>query len=266
MSDFLTTILEHKHEELAELTTAQLRETRLQAEEAAREPRPLRSLSHALQGSEKPAVISEFKRRSPSKGWINEKAEPTKVCPAYEREGAAALSILTDRDFFAGSTDFVRTVRPLVSIPILRKDFIIAPHQVYEAKLIGADAILLIAACLSVLQMQDLAGLARELGLEVLLELHGEDELDYVCPEVNVVGVNNRNLATFCVSLDTSLRLAETLPHEFCKISESGLKTTDDILRLHRAGFDGFLIGESLMRNPEPAESLKQLLSELYDS
>lgn len=260
MPDFLSTILAHKRDELVAISKLDADRIKRCAETAAMEASSTRSLKKSMESSHRVAIISEFKRRSPSKGWIREEATPANICPAYEQAGAAALSILTDRDFFGGSVDFVSTVRPLVKLPILRKDFIIDPLQVYETKAIGADALLLIAACLSPAQTKELTELAHSLDIEVLLEIHNESELGHICEGIDVVGINNRNLQTFNVNIETSLALVNSLPSDSCKISESGLTTTADLKRLQQAGFNGFLIGERLMRATDPAEALRTLI------
>jgi indole-3-glycerol phosphate synthase len=222
---------------------------------------PCRSLRQALLDSPT-GIIAEFKRRSPSKGWISEHANPAEVVPSYAKAGAAALSILTDTKFFGGSLGDVKAVRSLVGIPILRKDFIVDEYQLYQAKLVGADAVLLIAAVLPYDEFRALLSAAHRLNLEVLLEIHGEDELRYVSPDVDVVGVNNRNLGTFFTDVDNSLRMAELLPSDIVAISESGISDVPTMLRLRRAGYRGFLIGESFMRGKNPAKVLQQFAKE----
>lgn len=197
-------------------------------------------------------IIAEFKRQSPSKGVINANADVVKVTRAYADNGAAALSVLTDKTFFGGSNADLERTR-INTIPILRKDFIIDEYQVLEAKAIGADVILLIAACLTPADVKRLASFAKTLHLEVLLEIHNEEELKHICDECDVVGVNNRDLKYFTVDINRSLELAEKIPAEKVKISESGITGTETIHRLRSAGFRGFLIGENFMREPDPA-------------
>ena len=208
-----------------------------------------RSLSEALKKSST-GIIAEFKRKSPSLGWIRPELMPADVVPAYAECGAAALSILTDEPYFGGKADFVADMRPLVQIPILRKEFIVDEYQVFETKTLGADALLLIAACLKPEECRMLAHTARRLGLEVLLEVHEERELDYLSDDVSVVGVNNRNLHLFKTDIQTSFRLSSLLPPEFTKISESGLKDAAQLKLLRAAGYNGFLMGERFMMAP----------------
>lgn len=208
-------------------------------------------------------IIAEFKRRSPSKGWIKQEAEASLIPPAYEQAGASALSILTDEEFFGGSLTDIRTARPLVKRPILRKDFIIDEYQLYQAKAVRADAVLLIAACLTPEECKVLAKKAHELDLEVLLEIHRAEELDYLHPDIDMVGVNNRNLGTFHTDVENSFRLAGQLPDGMLKVSESGLSHPSVIKELREAGFRGFLIGEAFMRTNAPAQALENYIKAL---
>lgn len=223
---------------------------------------PTRSMRESLIKSDS-GIIAEFKRRSPSKGWINEYAQPEDIIPGYEKAGASALSILTDEKFFGGTMRDVRTARPLTNLPILRKEFIIDPYQVYQARIIGADAILLIAAALEVNQCSDLTQQAHELGLEVLLEIHSEDELVYINNDIDMVGINNRNLGSFHTDIANSFRLAELLPNNKALISESGISDTDTVRRLQMAGFKGFLMGETFMKTSNPANALREFITAL---
>ena len=217
-----------------------------------------RSLRRAL--AESPTgIIAEFKRKSPSKGWIREEAVPEQVVPAYAAAGAAALSVLTDETYFGGSLDFIRRVRPLVDIPILRKDFIIDPYQLYQAREAGADAVLLIAACLSREACAALLAEAHRLGLEVLLEIHSPEVLAYVTPEVDVVGVNNRHLGSFVTDVQTSFEMAPLLAHSLF-VSESGISDPATVRKLREAGFRGFLMGEHFMRQPDPGAALAEFI------
>lgn len=202
-------------------------------------------------------IIAEFKRKSPSKGIFNAVAKPEIIAGAYAHYGASGLSILTDEKYFAGSSDDLRAARAACNIPILRKDFMIDEYQVIEAKAMGADVILLIAACLTKEQVGQLAFFARSLGLEVLLEIHSGEELEKLSPAVTIVGVNNRNLATFKVDINRSIALAEQIPDEFVKIAESGISSPETILELRRAGFRGFLIGENFMKEKDPGEAFR---------
>ena len=206
-------------------------------------------------------IIAEFKRKSPSKGWIREEGRAEEIPASYARHGASALSILTDEKFFGGSPDFIRTARPLVETPILRKDFIIDEYQLFEARLIGADAVLLIAADLRQDECRTLIHTAHEIGLEVLLELHDEAELDYANLDAEMLGVNNRHLGTFITDVAQSFRLAARLPQDRVLVSESGISSLETILRLRQAGFRGFLIGEHFMRAEDPGKALEQLIA-----
>ncbi|WP_128548824.1 indole-3-glycerol phosphate synthase TrpC [Larkinella soli] len=212
-------------------------------------------------------IIAEFKRKSPSKGVINDRVSVTETTSGYVRAGAACLSVLTDEPFFGGTSDDLTQARQAnPATPIIRKDFIIDPYQIVEAKAIGADFILLIAACLTPRQVADYSRLAHDLGLEVLLEIHDETELaGYLVGEVDLVGVNNRNLKTFVTDIDTSVRLAPLIPAFCVKISESGLQQADSIRALRQAGYQGFLIGETFMKTPSPESALKELLDELSE-
>lgn len=230
------------------------------------------SLKKSLLENQRSGIIAEFKTQSPSKGVI--KAAPKdsseragfvqSIVKAYEEAQASALSVLTDGHFFAGFPEDLQAAREVVNIPILRKDFMIDPYQVWEAKAWGADIILLIAACLSTEKTLELAHLAQELGLEVLLEVHNQAELEgHLNQHIDLVGVNNRDLKTFQVSVQTSLNLAPQIPDEFVKISESGLGQTSDIARLWQAGFRGFLIGESLMKTENPGQTCAALAQDI---
>jgi indole-3-glycerol phosphate synthase len=207
-------------------------------------------------------IITEFKRKSPSKGFINELADAATVTADYTNFGASGISVLTDADFFGGSKSDLLAARPN-NIPLLRKDFIIDPYQVVEAKAMGADVILLIAACLSASQVQQLAGFAHTLGLEVLLELHEEEELGHVCNEVDMVGINNRNLKTFEVNINRSLKLAQQIPDHTIKVAESGISDVSTIQLFRAAGFKGFLMGENFMKTADPGKAFRDFIQEL---
>lgn len=223
------------------------------------------SLADHLKLASTPKIISEFKRKSPSKGVINADVTPEGVTASYVSAGAAALSVLTDIDFFGGSfDDFLRARKANPSIPMLRKDFIVDEYQLFEAKSIGADIILLIAACLTPSEVKSLAKKAHELGMEVLLEVHNAEELTAsLCDDVDIVGVNNRNLKTFETSIETSIALSEQIPSNFVKISESGLSDAETILHLYNHGYKGFLIGETFMKTANPGAALVELQENL---
>ena len=263
MKDILEEIVAHKRIEVAaqkEQTPA--RKLYAEVEQMMAEGVTKRSLSRALTENAY-GIIAEFKRKSPSKGWIKEDGKPEEIPLSYEQNGAAALSILTDEMYFGGSLDYIRKARPLVSIPILRKDFIIDEYQLFQARHIGADAVLLIAADLSKQEVRSLTAIAHELALEVLLELHSEHELDYADIEVDALGVNNRNLGTFVTDVQNSFRMASRLPQDKVLVSESGIASAATIRLLREAGYRGFLIGESFMKSDEPAETLKDFISQI---
>lgn len=223
--------------------------------------RPGLSLVSALRNTPIPGIISEFKRQSPSKGIINDQVKPEVITAGYTAAGAKCLSVLTDTPFFGGTfEDFAKARAANPATPMLRKDFMVDEYQLLEAKSLGADVILLIAACLSPEEVRSLAQKAHDLDMEVLLEVHDQDELSRsLCDEVDMVGVNNRNLKTFSTSIDTSIDLVGQIPENFVRISESGLKDADTIIRLFRLGYQGFLIGETFMKTPDPAASLADL-------
>lgn len=208
-------------------------------------------------------IIAEFKRRSPSKDWINKDADAKIIPASYQQAGASALSILTDEHFFGGSLRDIRAARPTVSLPILRKDFIISRYQLLQAKAAQADAVLLIAAALSKEECNALACEAHKLGLEVLLEMHHEGELDYVNEYVDMAGINNRNLGTFHTDVENSFRMAEKLPADILKVSESGISNPQTVKLLRQEGFRGFLIGETFMKTANPGNTLSTFIKEL---
>ena len=219
--------------------------------------RPRRSMRKALV-SVPYGIIAEFKRKSPSKGWIKKEGRSDIIPPDYEKNGASALSILTDTPFFGGSLHDIATARPLTKRPILRKDFIIEEYQLYQTRIIGADAVLLIAAALTPKKCRALAAKAHELELEVLLEIHREEELDYINENIDMIGINNRNLGSFHTDVEIG-----KLPREMVKVSESGISDPEKIKALHDVGFDGFLIGETFMKTENPGDTLQQFIRKL---
>ncbi len=222
-----------------------------------------KSLAAALRISTT-GIIAEHKRRSPSKSVINDKVLLHEVVSGYELAGAKGISVLTDSNFFGGSLDDLLVAEKTVSIPILRKEFIIDPYQIYEAKAYGADAILLIAACLSAEELKQFSHLAKSLKLDVLLEVHNREELQKsLLPNVDMIGVNNRNLKNFKVNIQTSRKLAKEIPVDFVKISESGISDVEIIKELRTYGFQGFLIGESFMTTENPSETAKLFIEKL---
>lgn len=261
--DILEEIVAHKRIEVAEQKEqTPAKKLYAEVERMMAEGISKRSLSQALTENDF-GIIAEFKRKSPSKGWIKEDGKPEEIPLSYEQNGAAALSILTDEMYFGGSLDYIRKARPLVNLPILRKDFIIDEYQLFQARHIGADAVLLIAADLSKQEVRSLTALAHDLALEVLLELHSEHELDYADIEVEAIGVNNRNLGTFVTDVQNSFRLASQLPQDKVLVSESGISNPDTIRLLREAGYRGFLIGETFMKTDNPGEALKNFISQL---
>lgn len=224
------------------------------------------SLKQFLLDKNKTGIIAEFKRKSPSKGIINDKADVVEVTSAYAKNGASCLSVLTDENFFGGTADDLMKAR-VNNIPMLRKDFMIDEYQIAEARAMGADVILLIAACLSPQRVKELAVYAKQLQLEVLLEIHTDEELAHICDETEIVGVNNRDLKTFTVDIQRSIELSKKIPAGKIKIAESGIHDTETICTLRNAGFHGFLIGENFMKQPDPsiafADFVKQLKQDL---
>ncbi|MCQ2220851.1 MAG: indole-3-glycerol phosphate synthase TrpC [Prevotella sp.] len=224
---------------------------------------PVPSMSKALMTSDS-GIISEFKRKSPSKGWIKEEGRAEIIPLSYQQNGASALSILTDTKYFGGDDSFIVEARKSgVTIPILYKNFVIDEYQLYQARLCGASAVLLIAADLSLKECKSLMDKAHSLGLEVLLEMHSESELEYADLGPDMCGINNRNLGTFITKVENSFRLAELLPKDICKVSESGISNPDTVRELRQAGFNGFLIGENFMKTPDPGDSLKEFVSRI---
>jgi indole-3-glycerol phosphate synthase len=255
--DILARIVARKHEELS-ILRAKSRELERAADARVNDQRPF----DAALRSNKPAIIAEIKKASPSKGVLSHDFQPAATATAYQAGGAAAISVLTDRDFFQGSLTDLKTVRATVGLPVLRKDFTLEPLQVIEAAAHGADAILLIAAILTAREMRGLRELAEAYGLAALVEVHDAAELSPALDSgARIVGVNNRNLRTFEVTLDTSLDLAARIPGEVLKVSESGIHDANDVHRLLDAGYSAFLVGEHLMKSGDPAAALRSLCS-----
>lgn len=225
--------------------------------------RPCLSLKKFLEDPAKSGIIAEHKRQSPSKGIINANVNLQEVVKGYEAAGASAISVLTDKEYFGGEKKDLIEARALVGIPLLRKDFIIDEYQIVEAKSMGADVILLIAACLEPARLRKLTDFARFMGLEILMEVHNEQELLDNCCDVDVVGVNNRNLKDFTVSIETSLKLAEMIPKKYLKISESGIYDAETIIKLKDHGYHGFLIGENFMRAENPRTEMESFVAKI---
>jgi indole-3-glycerol phosphate synthase len=225
--------------------------------------REIVSLKKALLDKDSTGIIAEFKRKSPSKGVINESANVELVTSGYIKAGASALSILTDEKYFGGSNEYLIRARKINSCPILRKEFIVDEYQIIEAKSIGADAILLIAACLSKEKISKFSKLAKSLGLEILFEINGKKELDKIVPEIEIVGINNRDLKDFVVNTDVSIEIASLLPDNYVKVAESGINSVVMFQKLKSKGFKGFLMGEYFMKATQPeiecANFIKQL-------
>ncbi|MDR2498043.1 MAG: indole-3-glycerol phosphate synthase TrpC [Tannerellaceae bacterium] len=262
MKDILNAILESKRAEVRRRQNI-LSLSDLASDVSARTLRTPLSLRQAIEASPH-GIIAEFKRRSPSKCSLYNGANVGKVVSAYEQSGASACSILTDEPFFGGTLDDLVDARCAVQLPLLRKDFIIDEYQLYEARLWGADAVLLIASAISRLTCYRLAEKARSLGLEVLLEIHNREELDYINPFVDILGVNNRNLSSFVTDVETSLSMADELRSTgCCMISESGIHSAEVVRQLQQAGFRGFLIGELFMATKSPGKRLSDLIAEL---
>ena len=251
MRDILEEIVANKREEIAQFhqllpitTLATLTEKMLHITV----PSMRRALMESTTG-----IIAEFKRRSPSRGWIHRDARVSEVVPAYEQSGASAVSILTDRNYFGGYDEHIQQARFMgVSLPILYKNFVVDEYQLFQARYCGASAVLLIASVLTIDECRRLMSLAHQLGLEVLLEMHAESELDYAA-----------HLGTFTTDVDTSFHLAERLTHDACKVSESGISSPDVIARLRESGYRGFLIGETFMREPSPGDALARMVGQL---
>ena len=261
--NILDKIIEHKREEVKE------RKKLFPPKALEQNPffsRPTFSMKEFVRRSDKSGIIAEFKRRSPSKGVINADAPVVQTTKGYVEAGASALSVLTDQQFFGGSNEDLSLARKNNSCPILRKDFTIDEYQIVEAKAIGADAILLIAAVLDPAASKKLASFAHSLGLEVLLEVHDDEELLLnLNAGADLIGVNNRNLKTFVVSTEVSKKLAPRIPGEFVKVSESGISSPETIATLRTYGYEGFLIGENFMRNSRPEISASEFIKKLSE-
>jgi len=260
MSDILKKILAVKAEEVA---ASRARLPLVEVAAAARDASPPRDFLAALKtrvAEQRPAVIAEIKKASPSKGVIRPDFRPAEIAASYAAHGAACLSVLTDVSFFQGAPEFLQAARAACSLPALRKDFLVDPYQVYEARVLRADAILLIVAALSDGQMQDFCGIAQELGMAVLVESHDGAELERALRlDTPLIGINNRNLRTFAVSLDTTLNLLPRIPAERIVVAESGISSRKDVARLKAARVHAFLIGEAFIREEDPGQALAEL-------
>jgi len=262
MTDILEKITAVKHQEVA----AAKKRKSLEAVRADAESRVLtRDFVGALRAKiadGQSAVIAEIKKASPSKGVLRADFEPADIAQSYAEHGAACLSVLTDKDFFQGSSDYLRQARASCTLPVLRKDFMVDAYQIYESRAMGADAVLLIAACLNDGQMAEFEQIARSLDMAVLVEVHDADELQRALKlKTPLIGINNRNLKTFEVSLDTTINMLADVPKDRLLITESGITTPADVVRMREAGVNAFLVGEAFMRANEPGEALAKLFA-----
>ncbi|MEA5129331.1 MAG: indole-3-glycerol phosphate synthase TrpC [Proteiniphilum sp.] len=268
MIDILSEIIAHKRREVAG-QKGRLSLSDLEKKLSTTADIPFYSMKGALENSQS-GIIAEFKRRSPSKGWLFQTANPdqsgqvvNEVTKAYASAGASVLSVLTDEKYFGGTLDDLRQATAGVRIPVMRKEFIVDEYQLFEAKLAGASAVLLIAAAITPEECRRFTEQANQLGLEVLLELHDEGEVDYIGPHNSLVGINNRNLGSFVTDLQKSFRMAELLPKETVWISESGISDPGIVKELRQAGYRGFLIGEHFMKSDNPGQSLKDFIDSI---
>lgn len=264
MADILENIVAHKRIEVAQskksIAESQLHSmVELAIAEGKNAPTSMRqALTDSTTG-----IIAEFKRKSPSKGWIKEEGRASIIPLSYMQNGASAISILTDSEFFGGSDAFIAEARKSgVTIPVLYKNFVIDEYQLYQARLCGASAVLLIAACLTKTECRNLQEKAHELGMEVLLEMHNDRDFEYASQQPDMYGINNRNLGSFVTDVENSFKLAEKLPNGVCKVSESGIGKPETVESLRQAGFCGFLMGEHFMRADNPGAELAQFISE----
>ena len=264
--DILEEIVAHKRievERFKEMLFEREIHSRVEALMSSPEGHDVPSMSKTIKESAT-GIIAEFKRKSPSKGWIKEEGKAGVIPMSYQQNGASAISILTDEKYFGGKDEFIVEARKSgVTIPVLYKNFVIDEYQLFQARLCGASAALLIAAELTKAECRNLLRTAHELQLEVLLEMHSEEELEYAELEPDLCGINNRNLGTFITSVDNSFRLASLLPKDAVKVSESGISNPDTIRQLQTAGFKGFLIGECFMKEDNPGESLAHFISKI---
>ena len=254
----LDEIIAYKKKELAETKRqAPLADIKSRAADAGQ----TRGFGIALAGCEEIGLIAEVKKASPSKGLIREDFDPVKIAQSYEASGASCISVLTEQKFFQGRLEYLDAIRKAVTVPLLRKDFIVDTYQIIEARAAGADAVLLIAACLERQQLEDFIGIARQLHLDVLVESHTYKELDKsLLAGTVLVGINNRDLGTFTVDLQTTIDLMKDIPGDRTVVSESGIRTREDVLKLQRSGVDAILVGESLMREKDIEKKVKELL------
>jgi len=262
MKDILEEIVAHKRMEVEQFKRS-IPPTMLYDAVEKMVDQPVPSMRKSLMESES-GIIAEFKRKSPSKGWIKELGRAEEIPLSYQQNGASALSILTDEKYFGGRDTFIKTARESgVTLPVLYKNFVVDEYQLFQARLCGASAVLLIAADLKLDECRSLLRMAHELKLEVLLEMHAESELDYAALEPDMCGINNRNLGTFITDIQNSYRLAELLPKDACKVSESGISDPMTVLELRNVGFRGFLIGETFMKAENPGDALRLFIEKM---
>lgn len=258
--DILKKIIQRKQEEIAERQT---NVALVEQQQRSRDAAPVRGFVEAIKrrlAQSQPAVIAEIKKASPSKGVMRENFQPAEIAISYEKGGASCLSVLTDIDFFQGSDDYLQQARNACSLPVLRKDFMIDPYQVYEARAIGADCILLIVAALTDKQLHELNDLAQQLGMDVLVEVHDAAELQRALAlNTTLVGINNRDLRSFTTSLDTTLNLLATIPDDRIVVTESGIHTPQDVKLMRDNGVNAFLVGEAFMVAEDPGDKLHEL-------
>ena len=262
----LKKIIARKHEEVAErsarVSIADLKQRIADQQGSASDPRGFADALAASLSSGQPAVIAEIKKASPSKGVIRDPFEPAEIAASYERGGASCLSVLTDVDFFQGADEYLQQARSACSLPVIRKDFIVDPYQIYEARALGADCILLIVAALSDAQLSELTALTHELGMDVLIEVHNAEELERILPlNTRLVGINNRDLHTFDVSLENTFQLLDRIPSDRIIVTESGILTPDDVAAMQARQINAFLIGEAFMRADDPGQQLARFFS-----
>ena len=262
MKDILEEIVAHKRMEVEQFKRS-IPPTMLYDAVEKMADQPVASMRKSLMESES-GIIAEFKRKSPSKGWIKEQGRAEEIPLSYQQNGASALSILTDEKYFGGRDTFIKTARESgVTLPVLYKNFVVDEYQLFQARLCGASAVLLIAADLKLDECRSLLKMAHELKLEVLLEMHAESELDYAALEPDMCGINNRNLGTFITDIQNSYCLAELLPKEACKVSESGISNPQTVRELRNVGFRGFLIGETFIKAENPGDALRLFIEKM---
>lgn len=262
----LKKIIARKHEEVAErsaqVSIADLKQRIADQQGSAFDPRSFADALAASLSSGRPAVIAEIKKASPSKGVIRDPFEPAEIARSYEQGGASCLSVLTDVDFFQGADEYLQQARSACSLPVIRKDFIVDPYQIYEARALGADCILLIVAALTDEQLSDLTALTHELGMDVLIEVHNAEELERILPlNTRLVGINNRDLHTFEVSLENTFKLLDRIPSDRIIVTESGILTPEDVAAMQDRQVNAFLIGEAFMRAEDPGQQLARFFS-----